>query len=311
LADIVGIKHKSLYSYAQRLFALRKLIAERQPDVVISFMTNVNIAAVLASAFLRTPTIICERSDPSTYTSPKLVELACQLTYRHANMLTVQTDAVAEKIMQIYPRLKQVRAIPNPLPDGVVAIGKNRSCKPRKILLSLGRLSAGKQVNLIINAFAEVAPRFEEWDLHVYGDGPLKIEIEEQICNLGLPGRIFLKGNTTKPWQIMADADAFVMTSKNEGFPNTLLEAMGVGLPCIVFDCPSGPREITSNGEYAMLIKLNDQNGLITALEKIMSDESFGIELGNQARASILGRYRLLTVLDKWDQLFREVGATI
>ena len=86
---------------------------------------------------------------------------------------------------------------------------------------------------------------------------------------------------------------------------------MGVGLPCIVFDCPSGPREITSNGEYAMLVKPNDQNGLITAMEKIMSDESFGIELGNQARASILGRYRLSTVLDKWDQLFREVGVTI
>ena len=62
------------------------------------------------------------------------------------------------------------------------------------MLLSLGRLSAGKQVNIIINAFAEIAPRFEEWDLHVYGDGPLKIEIEEQICNLGLLERIFLKG---------------------------------------------------------------------------------------------------------------------
>ena len=175
----------------------------------------------------------------------------------------------------------------------------------------MGRLVARKQVNIIINAFAGVAPHFEEWDLHIYGDGPLKIEIEEQICNLGLLGRIFLKGNTTKPWQIMADADAFVMASKYEGFPNALLEAMGVGLPCIVFDCPSGPREITSNGEYAMLVKLNDQNGLITALEKIMSDESFGIELGNQARASILGRYRLPAVLDRWDQLFREVGVII
>ena len=120
-----------------------------------------------------------------------------------------------------------------------------------------------------------------------------------------------MKGLTAEPWQVMADADAFVMASKHEGFPNSLLEAMSVGLPCAVFDCPSGPREITSNGKYAMLVKLDDQNGLITALEKIMSDESFGVELGNQARASILLRYSLSAVLDRWDQLFREVGVII
>jgi len=311
LADVVNIKKKSLSSHAQRLLALRRLIVERQPDIVISFLPNVNVAAIMASAFLRIPLIICERNDPSIEPQPKLEKFACWLTYRYADMLTVQTDVVAEKVMQIYPRLKKIRSIANPLPDGVVAIKKSRSNKQRKILLSLGRLDRQKQVNLIINAFAGVVPRFEEWDLHIYGDGPLKVELEEQIRNLGLQGCVFLKGNTTEPWQIMAGADAFLMTSKYEGFPNSLLEAMGVGLPCVTFDCPSGPREITNNGKYAMLVKLDDQNGLITALEKIMSDENFGIELGNQARASILDRYRLSAVLDIWDQLFREVGVSI
>jgi GalNAc-alpha-(1->4)-GalNAc-alpha-(1->3)-diNAcBac-PP-undecaprenol alpha-1,4-N-acetyl-D-galactosaminyltransferase len=310
LANVVGIKRKSLGSYAKRLFALRRLIAERRPDVIISFLENVNVAAVLASPFMGIPLIICERNDPSSEPRSKFWEFACQLTYRYADMLTVQTEAVAEKVMQIYPRLKQVRSIPNPLPDGA-AIAKSVLYRRRKTLLSLGRLVAQKQVNIIINAFAEIAPHFKEWDLHIYGEGPLKIEIEEQICNLGLQERVFLKGLTAEPWQVMADADAFVMASKHEGFPNSLLEAMSVGLPCAVFDCPSGPREITSNGKYAMLVKLDDQNGLITALEKIMSDESFGVELGNQAKTSILLRYSLSAVLDRWDQLFREVGVII
>ena len=308
LANVVGIKKNPVVGYAQRLFALRRLIAERRPDVIISFLENVNVAAIIASAFLRIPLIICERNDPSSEPRSKFWEFACRSTYRYADMLTVQTEAVAEKVMQIYPRLKQVRSIPNPLPDGTVAIAKSGLYRRRKTLLSLGRLVAQKQVNITINAFAEVAPYFEKWDLHIYGEGPLKIKIEEQICNLGLQERVFLKGLTAEPWQIMADSDAFVMTSKYEGFPNALLEAMSVGLPCVVFDCPSGPREITSNGKYAMLVKLDDQNGLITALEKIMSNESFGVELGNQARASILLRYNLSAVLDRWDQLFRDVG---
>jgi GalNAc-alpha-(1->4)-GalNAc-alpha-(1->3)-diNAcBac-PP-undecaprenol alpha-1,4-N-acetyl-D-galactosaminyltransferase len=311
LADVVGIKKNSVGSYAQRLFALRRLIVERRPDVIISFLENVNVAAILASPFLRIPLIICERNDPSSEPRSKFWEFACRLTYRYADMLTVQTEAVARKVMQIYPRLKQVRSIPNPLPGGIAAIAKSGLYGRRKTLLSLGRLVAQKQINIIINAFAEIAPHFEEWDLQIYGEGPLKIEIEEQIYNLGLQGRVFLKGLTTEPWQIMADADVFVMASKYEGFPNALLEAMSVGLPCVVFDCPSGPREITSNGKYAMLVKLDDQNGLIAALEKIMSDESFGVELGNQARASILLRYSLSAVLDRWDQLFREVGVII
>lgn len=311
LANVVGIKQKSLGSYAKRLFTLRRLIAERRPDVVISFLSNVNIAAIFASAFLRIPLIICERNDPSSEISSGFLKFACRLTYRYADMLTVQTETVAEKAIKIYPRLKQVRSIPNPLPDGVIAIAKSSLYRPRKTLLSLGRLVAQKQVNVIINAFTEVAPHFEEWDLHIYGEGPLKIEIEEQVRNLGLQGRVFLKGDTTEPWQIMADADAFVMASRYEGFPNALLEAMGVGLPCVAFDCPSGPREITGNGEYAMLVKPDDQNGLVMALEKIMRDEILGIELGKRARASILDRYRVSGVLDRWDQLFRDVGIII
>ena len=98
-----GLSVSLCIPYAQRLLALRKLIVERQPDVVISFMSGVNVAAILASAFLRTPTIICQRIDPSGYPLPKLWKIACQLTYRYADMLTVQTDTVAEKIYAIFP----------------------------------------------------------------------------------------------------------------------------------------------------------------------------------------------------------------
>ncbi|NDP61892.1 glycosyltransferase family 4 protein [Polaromonas sp.] len=311
LADLVENKKKSFVSSLQRLYILRRLISIRQADVIVSFLSNVNIAAVIASAFLKSPLIICERSDPSSQPVSRLLRVACKLTYRYADMLTVQTDSVVKKVDQIYSGIKLLRAIPNPLPDAIVSIKKNLIAKRRKSLLSLGRLSDEKQVELIIAAFAKLAFRCADWDLHVYGDGPLKNNILQQIASLDMQNRIFLKGRTSEPWQIMANADAYVMASRFEGFPNALLEAMGVGLPCVAFDCPSGPREISNDGKDALLVDLNDQQGLITALEKVMSDEVFRDDLGNRARKSVLSRYSLASILNRWDELFQQVGVAM
>lgn len=308
LADIVGRKTKNLLGYAKRLYALRKLISDRTPDVIISFLPNVNVAAILASVFLRIPLIICERSDPSVLPYSFSWKMLCKATYRFADMLTVQTESVANKIPALYSGLSKVRTMPNPLPEEIHSI-KATTNGNRKILLSLGRLSSEKQVDKMIDAFSSVASRFDDWDLHIYGDGPLLSSLNSKIEELGLESRAFLKGRTSEPWAIMAGANIFVMTSMYEGFPNALLEAMGIGLPCVVFDCPSGPREITRDGIDAVLVPLNDQKGLVSALENVMSNEDLRFLLGNQARESVLSRFRLAAVINNWDRLFKEIGA--
>lgn len=308
LAQLVGIRKRSAVSYARRLYALRRLIAARNPDVVVSFLPNVNLAAILSTAFLRVPLIICERSDPTSYPHERIIGTLCRLTYRFADMLTVQTESVVTKIDGFYPGQKTVRAVPNPLPDGLIAHRK-MARGPRKILLSLGRLSAEKQVDKLVQAFAELAPFLSEWDLHIHGDGPQKPALAKQIRMTGLHGRVLLKGATKSPWEVMAAADVFVMTSRYEGFPNALLEAMGVGLPCIAFDCPSGPREISRDGQDALLVPLDDHVGLVAALKRLMSDENLRSMLGAQARESVHARFSLPEVVQKWDRLFHEVGA--
>jgi GalNAc-alpha-(1->4)-GalNAc-alpha-(1->3)-diNAcBac-PP-undecaprenol alpha-1,4-N-acetyl-D-galactosaminyltransferase len=253
LADVARSSGRGLRSYARRLLTLRRLIVQRRPEVVVSFLPNVNVAAILSTAFTAIPLIVCERNDPSTRSALDVWEIACKLTYRFADMLTVQTEAVAAKAGKIYPGVRRLRVIPNPLPDGVT-VQDAVFTGPRRTLLSLGRLARQKQVNKLIAAFSELAPRFPEWDLHIYGDGPLRPALLSQIERSRMQNRVFLRGKTTEPWKVMADADAFAMTSKHEGFPNALLEAMGTGLACIATDCPSGPREITCNGSDATCI---------------------------------------------------------
>lgn len=310
LADAVGSKSKSPVGYVTRLMALRQMLYEKRPDVVIAFLPNVNIAAIVASFGFSTPVIICERRDPFSQPCSKLWELACRLLYRCADMLTVQTVPLASTIGEIYGGVKRIRAVPNPLPDPIVTTAKETACCNRKVLLSLCRLSSEKQVEMAITAFSSLTSRFVDWDFHIYGEGPCRDAIESHIDALGLQGRVFLFGRTTDPWGVMAAADAFLMTSKYEGFPNALLEAMGVGLACVVLDCPSGPREITQDGEYAVLVAPNNLRALVESLERTMCDDFFRFDLGQRARESILRRYRLSAVLDKWDDLFREVGAT-
>jgi GalNAc-alpha-(1->4)-GalNAc-alpha-(1->3)-diNAcBac-PP-undecaprenol alpha-1,4-N-acetyl-D-galactosaminyltransferase len=308
LADMVGITGKSPLSYIKRLWGLRRLMAIEKPDVVISFLPNVNVAAILAAFHLSVPVVCCERRDPSSQPTTSFWELACRILYCFADMLVVQTEAVCSSVGNIYPGLKRVRAVANPLPDEILRIKNRGQDKSRKSLLSIGRLSSEKQVDKIVNAFSKVAPEFPDWDLLIYGDGKVREDLHSQIDSLGFHDRVFLRGRTTTPWLVMAESDTFMMTSKYEGFPNALLEAMGVGLPCIVFDCPSGPRDITSNGKDAFLVPLGDEVMLESKLRQVMGSEALRRRVGNQAREAILARYSLKSVLAKWDSLFAELG---
>jgi glycosyltransferase involved in cell wall biosynthesis len=308
LANVVGVKNLGILAYAQRLYALRRLIAERSADVLVSFLPNVNIAAILSSAFLRVPLIICERSYPLSIPKFHVLNVLRKRTYRYADLLTVQTDSIADKFKKLYPGLKSVHTIPNALPAEINGYKKSTG-RERKILLSLGRLAPEKQVDKLLNTFSLIAPMFPEWDLHIYGDGPLKASLDAQIRQAGLQSRVFLKGATAKPWEVMANADAFAMVSQYEGFPNALLEAMGIGLPCVVFDCPTGPKEITRDGKDALLVPLNDFGALQTALKQLMGNEALRIRLGAQARESVFKRFSHEQVMTLWDQLFKQVGA--
>jgi glycosyltransferase involved in cell wall biosynthesis len=308
LAEVIGTTSKGIRSYAGRLMALRRLIAAHRPDVIVSFLPNVNVAAILAKAFLPVPLIVCERNDPSSRSSKDIWEVACRITYRHADMLTVQTDAVAVKARRLYPGLANISVVANPLSEELMAIVPADKSH-RRVLLSMGRLAEQKQMDKLVAAFTPLAQRFPDWDLHIYGEGPLKPLLERQIEASGLQGRVSLKGNTREPWKVMAGADAFAMTSKHEGFPNALLEAMGVGLPCVVTDCPSGPREISADGRDALLVPLEDNHGLVEALASLMGNEELRITLGSRARQSVLRRFGLDVVLRRWDELFHAVGA--
>src|SRR5438445_2665806 len=170
-----------------------------------------------------------------------------------------------------------------------------------KRLLAVGRLDEGKQFGVLIKVFASLARHHTHWSLRIVGEGPLRATLQQQIVELGLEGRVELPGQTAHIGEVLAESDAFVLTSKYEGFPNVLLEAMAFGLPCVTFDCPSGPREISMDGLVAMLVPLNDEQAVVDVMERLILDADLRQALGARARLSVIERFSLDSVLGQWD----------
>jgi glycosyltransferase involved in cell wall biosynthesis len=189
----------------------------------------------------------------------------------------------------------------------MIGINQIIGASDKKHLISIGRLDDQKQFDLLIRVFANIAPIYQNWSLTIAGEGPLRHDLEQLVLSLGLVDRIKFPGRITNIGNELANADIFVLTSKYEGFPNALLEAMLLGLPCVAFDCPSGPREITMDGEVGLLVRLNDENGLQNALMQLMSSADFRQKLGSKARASVIDRFSLDKILMQWDELFKLV----
>jgi GalNAc-alpha-(1->4)-GalNAc-alpha-(1->3)-diNAcBac-PP-undecaprenol alpha-1,4-N-acetyl-D-galactosaminyltransferase len=228
--------------------------------------------------------------------------------------VTVQADATVVSFARMVPGIRKLAVIPNPLPAELAdppgrRVDTTGAPGARKRIMAMGRLVGDKQFDLLIDAFGGVASAYADWDLWIWGEGPDRNALAQRIAARGLTDRVRLAGRTESPWDELARAQLFVLSSAVEGFPNVLLEAMALGLPCVAFDCPSGPAEMTRQGKDALLVPAGDVEGLRQTLARMMSDPALRRILGERAAVSVRRRYALAAVLAEWDGLFEQVGA--
>ena len=160
-----------------------------------------------------------------------------------------------------------------------------------------------KQFPRLIEAFATLATRFHQWDLVIAGAGPDRLDLIERIAESRLEGRIHLPGAVGNIADWYSRADIFAMTSRFEGFPNALLEAMAHGTPPVAFDCMTGPSELIRHGESGLLIPLNDMGSLGAGLAKLMADEELRVQMGARA-LEIQDQFSTKRTIDLWLKAF-------
>jgi glycosyltransferase involved in cell wall biosynthesis len=162
----------------------------------------------------------------------------------------------------------QVLAVPNPVPPSDAPAADHDA----KVVIAAGRLNLQKGFDLLIPAFAAVARPHPDWRLRIYGSGPERERLQTQIDELGAAEHIALLGRSERLGEAMAEASIFALSSRWEGFPMVLLEALGAGLAVVSFDCPTGPRDIVRDGREGILVPPEDIEAFAGALRTLIDD---------------------------------------
>jgi glycosyltransferase involved in cell wall biosynthesis len=293
----------------RKAFALRGLVRRIAPDAVVSFLTNVNVLAILALSGLRFPLIVSERTDPAADVDLHwLFRVGRGLSYRRADALVVQTAAVAKRWADRLPGVRRIKIIHNPLPRELDASPlRARHDVAGGLVVAMGRLGREKGFAGLIEAFAIAFTDDPSWKLDIWGDGPLQDDLARRIAESQLEGRVRLRGATIQPWTVLAAAQIFVLSSEYEGFPNAMLEAMAVGLPCVAFDCPSGPQELADGGAAAIMVPAGDVQELARTLRNVAADCEVRRRVGSRAAAYVRREFSESKVMRDWDRLLGEL----
>jgi glycosyltransferase involved in cell wall biosynthesis len=290
-------------SNLKRIKALRRAIRDSEPDVVISFLTFVNSLVLLATRGLGVPVVVSERNEPQMDPIGPAWKWLRRCTYSFATRLVTQTERGRES----FPPAIQARTtvIPNPVPRFQPVDRATPSFTlARPALVSMGSFHPKKGFDLLLRAFARLKDRHPDWMLTIIGDGPLRTQIESLRDALGLKDRVHLPGRVKTPNHVLMQADLFVLSSRWEGWPMALAEAMACGLPVIATDCRTGPREMIHHGVDGLLVPPEDVDALEDAMDSLMADESKRKQLASRA-VEVAERFEPHKVMGMWEELLR------
>jgi glycosyltransferase involved in cell wall biosynthesis len=305
LADRVGTTRKTPLSMLRRLWAMRQMVGEARADAILSFLPHVNVAALVATRGLGVPVVVSERTYPPARPLGRVWPRLRRIAYPWATRVVMQTTGGRNWLAHEIPRARSVE-IPNPcvfpLPVGEPkTLPQTIIPHNRRLLLAVGRLGEEKQFDVLIDAYTQLAPRFPDWDLAILGEGAERTALETQVAEVGLKGRVHLPGRVGNVGEWYDRADLYAMSSRFEGFPNTLLEALAHGVPAVSLDCATGPAEMIQDGVNGYLVKPEaGAEGLAARLGQLMADPARRAHFSKRA-LEVRERFSFDKVGVEWD----------
>ena len=257
--------------------------------------------ALLALAAQRRPDSVALVHQEHRASSQRTAGLEPLLTYApQADVVALLVEEEASWLrQQLGDAAPHLVVVPNAIPPGF----RPRSLLDEPLIVTAGRLGGEKQYPQLVAAFALVADQLPGWRLRIFGDGPARTEIMRTVRRLGLWDRVELPGPTTDLPSEWARASIMAMTSRSEGFPLVMQEAMAAGVPVVSYDSPTGPRAIIDDGVDGLLVALGSEEEMAEALLRVATDHDLRHRLGAGALRKA-ATYDVETITARWVEIY-------
>lgn len=272
-----------LWRYRQ-VIDIRREVSKIKPDIICCFGSEMAVMLSLAMIGKRNSTqiILAERGDP--YTLPPVWQKLSRWSFNRADKCVFQLEK--QGMWYGHKVMAKSCVIPNAfIPTGPVVPHEGERSKT---IVSVGRFVYEKRYEVLIEAFAKVRTKHPNYKLVLFGDGPYRSIYEELIERLDLKESVEMPGYTNNSMSAIRDAGVFVLSSLYEGMPNTLIEALAVGVPSVSTDCtPGGPDFLTKHGEAGLLIPVNNIDAMVAAICKIIESPDLAMELSRKGKERV------------------------
>lgn len=289
-----------------RIKMLRREIQKFSPDIVVSFLADHNIVTALACLGLKTQLIVSERNDPAKRPEKKMMRILRNLSYNLADGYVFQTPE-ARKYFK-YAIQKSSIVIINPFDTKNMPSVYSGARSPH--IAVVNRLVKQKRVDNIIYAFARLYSRYPEYELDILGDGPEREYLMQLAKQLSVEKRVHFHGRVDNVLDVIRKMQLFVLASDFEGMPNTLIEAMCMGLACISTDCPvGGPRMLIEHMKNGYLIGINDQNQIYEAMCHLIGNHALIEQISKEA-VTLREKVDIDVVFGQWVEYIHSVRGT-
>lgn len=264
------------FNLIKLLINLRGLIKSIKPDVCFSFIRQSNILTLLATKYLNCKVVISERDSPNAFVS-KIYRYLRKKLYPSCSGIIVQTQEYKKFVLNEIGNLRQ-EVIPNPVRDIDI-----KNISRENIIISVGRLIPVKGHKYLLEAFSKCKNK-DNWKLVILGDGVLKNDLLEQAKELNIQDKVELLGATKNVDEWLSKSSIFAFTSTSEGFPNALAEGMSAFLPCVSFDCTTGPRDLIKHNHSGYLVEVGDIDNFSLNLDNLIENSNLRNRMGYNAK---------------------------
>ncbi|MGU8265166.1 glycosyltransferase [Clostridium perfringens] len=270
---------KKVLRIFERAIKLRRKLREIKGKKVVAFLNRPIILTILATRFTDKKLYFSERNNPYMEPTSKLERFFRDISYKFGEKIIFQTED-AKKYFKEDIRNKGI-IIPNPIK---LDLPKPFTGERKKIIVSVCRLNQQKNIKMLIDAYVLLEKIHPEYEVIVYGEGELREELEMYVSRLGLKDKIKFPGFEKDVHSKIIDCAMYVSSSNYEGISNSMIEALGIGLPTIVTDCPiGGARTTIKNGENGLLVSVGDEKQLYEAMKKVIEDKEFAKKISKSS----------------------------